>query len=204
MKGEIVRHLIALVSVLALVLTSVAIAGNENGNKLLCFDGTTDGGFNGVCTLTEDGATLNTIDGDANPNNNYAGVYIQNTNLDKRVLSHVHNLSFTYDGSVATGGSPRFSIPIDEDGDGTTEAYAFVDTLGCNDGSPNSGELDVIRDATCLVAYGTVYANWDAFASANPTYRIASDALTFVIVDQPGLFEVTDVRLGKGPAKPTK
>lgn len=49
-----------------------------------------------------------------------------------------------------------------------------------------------------------MYANWDAFASANPTYRIASDALTFVIVDQPGLFEVTHVRLGKGPAKPAK
>ena len=199
------RHLIALVSVLALVLTSVAIAGSENGNKLLCFDGTSDGGFNGVCTLNEDGATLNTIDGDLNPNNNYAGVYIQNTNLDSRLLSHVHNLSFTYDGSVATGGSPRFSIPIDEDGDGTTEAYAFVDTLGCNDGSPSSGTLDVIRDSTCLVAYGsTVYANWDAFASANPTYRIASDALTFVIVDQPGLFDISDVRLGKGPAKPAK
>ena len=199
------RRLIALVFVLALVLTSVAVAGSENGNKLLCFDGTTDGGFNGVCTPTEDGATLNTIDGDLDPNNNYAGVYIQNTNLDNRLLSHVHNLSFTYAGSGATGGSPRFSIPIDEDGDGTTEAYAFVDTLGCNDGSPNSGTLDVIRDSTCSVGYGsTVYANWDAFATANPTYRIASDALTFIIVDQPGLFEVTDVRLGKGPAKPAK
>ena len=148
---------------------------------------------------------MNTIDGDANPNNNYAGVYIQNTNLDSRLLSHVHNLSFDYAGSVATGGSPRFSIPIDEDDDGTTEAYAFVDTLGCNDGSPNSGTLDVLHDSTCLVAYGsTVYPNWDAFASANPTYRVASDAVTFVIVDQPGLFEVSNVRLGKGPAKPAK
>ena len=62
------RHLIALASVVALILTSVAIAGSENGNKLLCFDGTTDGGFNGVCTLTADGATLNTIDGDTDPN----------------------------------------------------------------------------------------------------------------------------------------
>jgi hypothetical protein len=200
-----VRHLSAVVAVLTLAFASVAIAGSENGNKLQCFDGTSDGGFNGTCTLTSDGATLNTIDGDADPNNNYAGVYIQNSNLDGRLLSHVHNLSFTYDGSGATGGSPRFSIPIDEDGDGTTEAYAFVDTLGCNDGSPNSGTLDVVNDPTCLVAYGsTVYASWDAFASANPTYRIASDALTFVIADQPGAFDVTDVRLGKGPAKPAK
>ena len=105
------RHLIALASVVALILTSVAIAGSENGNKLLCFDGTTDGGFNGVCTLTADGATLNTIDGDTDPNNNYAGVYIQNTNLDSRLLSNVQNLSFTYDGSVATGGSPALQHP---------------------------------------------------------------------------------------------
>jgi hypothetical protein len=196
------RHLFAFLAVLALAFASVAIAGSDNGNKLQCFDGTSDGGFNGVCTLTADGATLNTIDGDADPNNNYAGVYIQNSNLDGRLLSHVQNLSFTYDGSVAAGGSPRFSIPIDEDGDGTTEAYAFVDTLGCNDGSPNSGALDVIHDPTCAVAYGgTVYASWDAFVSANPTYRIATDALTFVIVDQPGLFDVSNVRLGKGPAK---
>jgi hypothetical protein len=34
------------------------------------------------------------------------------------------------------------------------------------------------------------------------TYRIATDALTFVIVDQPGVFDVSSVRLGKGPAKP--
>ena len=48
------------------------------------------------------------------------------------------------------------------------------------------------------------FPNWDAFASANPTYRIASDALTFVIVDQPGIFDVSNVRLGKGPATPAK
>jgi hypothetical protein len=193
-----------LVALVALALASIALAGSDNGNKLQCFDGTTDGGFNGTCTLTSDGATLNTIDGDADPNNNYAGVYILNSNLDGRLLSHVQNLSFTYDGSTASGGSPRFSIPIDENGDGTTEAYAFIDTLGCNDGSPNTGTLDAINDSTCLVAYGsTVYSNWAAFADANPTFQIA-DAIPFVIVDQPGMFTVTDVRLGKGPAKPAK
>jgi hypothetical protein len=190
-----------LVALIALVLASVALAGSENGNKLQCFDGTTDGGFNGTCTLTADGAVLNATDGDANPNNNYAGVYILKSNLEGRALSHVHNLSFGYAGSTASGGSPRFSIPIDENGDGTTEAYAFIDTLGCNDGSPNAGTLDAIKDSSCLVAYGnTVYANWAAFAEANPSYQVA-DAIPFVIVDQPGAFTVTDVRLGKGPAK---
>ena len=64
------RHLFAFLTVLALAFASVATADSENGNKLQCFDGTSDGGFNGVCTLTAEGATLNTIDGDADPNNN--------------------------------------------------------------------------------------------------------------------------------------
>ena len=197
------RVALASFSVVALLCASGAFAGSENGNKLQCFDGTTDGGFNGTCTLTSDGAVLDTTDGDANPNNAYAGVYLQNTNLDGRRLSQVHNLGFSYDGTGAAGGSPRLSIPIDEDGDGTTDAYAFVDTLGCNDGSPNQGVLDATNDPTCLVAFGAVvYPNWDAFAAANPSYRIATDALSFLIVDQPGDFTVADVRLGKGPAKP--
>jgi hypothetical protein len=195
--------LASLFSVVALLCASGALAGSENGNKFQCFDGTTDGGFNGTCALVGDSAVLDTTDGDANPNNAYAGVYLQNTNLDGRRLSQVHNVGFSYVGTGAAGGSPRLSIPIDEDGDGTTEAYAFVDTIGCNEGSASAGVLDAIGDPTCLVAYGAVvYPNWEAFAVANPTYRIAEDALAFVIVDQPGEFTVADVRLGKGPAKP--
>jgi hypothetical protein len=49
------------------------------GNKLQCFSGTTDGGFNGTCELIENGAILDTNDGDLDPNNNYAGVYILNS-----------------------------------------------------------------------------------------------------------------------------
>ena len=117
----------------------------------------------------------------------------------------MNKLAFSYEGTSAAGGSPRLSIPIDENGDGTTEAYAFVDTLGCNDGSAESGTLDAINDPTCNVAYGsTVYSSWAAFASANPTFRIASDSLSFVIVDQPGDFTVSNVQIGRGPAKPAK
>jgi hypothetical protein len=195
------RKLVLGASVLAaLVLTTVSFAGNENGNKLQCFDGTTDGGFNGTCELTAGGAVLDTTDGDDNPNNAYAGVYIQNSNLDGKLIGDVNKLAFSYSGSGAAGGSPRISIPIDEDGDGTTEAYAFVDTQGCNDGSANSGTLDAINDATCIVAYDSLYDNWAAFVAANPTYRVA-DALAFVIVDQPGDFTISNVQLGKGPAR---
>jgi len=44
-------------------------------------------------------------------------------------------------------------------------------------------------------------ANWAAFVSANPTYRIGADALAFVIVDQPFSGTVSNVQLGKASAK---
>ena len=60
----------------------------------------------------------------------------------------------------------------------------------------------VVRDA--LIERGLVTAmgnpNWAAFVAANPTYRVADDALSFIIADQPGLFTITNVQLGKGPA----
>jgi hypothetical protein len=202
--------LLAPVALLALAFAtftpSAGAVPNENannGNKLQCFSGTTDGEYNGTCELMPPNAAhLNTTDEDIDPNNSYAGVYIQNSNLDGKLLADVNKLSFDYNGETAVGGSPRISIPIDEDGDGTTEAYAFIDTLGCNDGNANMGTLDAINDATCTVAYGSAtYENWAAFASANPTYMIASDALAFVIVDQPGQFTISNVQLGRGPAR---
>jgi hypothetical protein len=197
----------AAATVAMLALGGIALAApNPNaasaGNKLQCFDGTTDGGFNGTCALVQNGAVLNTNDGDSDPNNNYAGVYILNSNLGGKLLSEVNKLSFSYSGSGATGGSPRVSIPIDTNGDGGWDAFAFADTLGCNNGDPNNGILDVVNDSTCTIAFGSdTYANWAAFVSANPTYRIAQDALTFIIVDQPGQFTISNVQLGKGPAK---
>lgn len=186
--------------------------GNENGNKLQCFSGTTDtqqnpgyGPYNGTCTLTSNGAVLNTVDNDGDPNNAYAGVYIQNSNLGGKLLSEVNKLAFSYSGTGATGGSPRISIPIDANGDGSYDGFAFIDTQGCNDGNPNTGTLDAINDATCTVAYGNaLYPNWAAFTQANPTYRIASDAVTFIVVDQPGSFTISNVQLGKGPARGAK
>ena len=179
---------------------SYAANTSSSGNKLQCFSGTADGGYNGTCTLISNGASLNTVDSDSDPNNSYAGVYIP-SNLGGKTIGDVNKLSFDYNGSGAAGGSPRISIPIDEDGDGTTEAYAFIDTQGCNTGDANSGTLDAINDPTCLVAYDAIYPNWAAFVAAHPTYRVASDALTFIIVDQPGTFSITNVQLGKGPAK---
>jgi hypothetical protein len=204
---QVLGRPIRFLSILAFVL-SAALLGNAGtaaaaGNPLLCFDGTTDGGFNGTCTLIAAGAILNTFDGDTNPNNAYAGVYYAQSSLSGKALATV-SASFTYAasaGTTASGGSPRISIPIDTNGDGTTtENYAFVDTLGCNDGSVNNGTLS-LSDLTCTVAYGGggSWVNWAAFAAANPTWRV-SNSLPFVIVDQPGLWTVTNVQLGQGEA----
>ena len=171
-----------------------------NPNPLLCFDGTTDGGFNGHCTLITGGATLNTIDDNSNPNDAYAGVYYATQSNNGKNLAAVNpaSISFTYaaaGGTTASGGSPRVSIPVDSDGNGTFDGYAFVDTLGCNNGSANNGTLS-LSDPTCTIALGAnTYANWATFVAAFPTGKI--DDLSFVIADQPGMWTVTNVHLGE-------
>jgi hypothetical protein len=47
----------------------------------------------------------------------------------------------------------------------------------------------------------TGYANWDAFVAAFPTATVGADALPFIIADDAGSWTVSDVQLGKGPAK---
>jgi hypothetical protein len=187
-------------SIFALVLSASLLGSGGTAaaaEQLRCFSGTTDGGFNGTCTLTADGAVLNTVDGDSNPNNAYAGVYYEQTTLSGRSVEDVSDVSFAYSCANAatncvTGGSPRLSIPIDTNADGTTEGYAFIDAANCGQTGDPSGLVDL----SCPVAFGsTVYADWAAFAAANPTYRIATDALPFVIVDQPFLGSVSNVQL---------
>ena len=168
------KYLIGAIALVVLALGSVALAAPGSGNRLYCFSGAEDGGYNGTCTLTAGGAVLDNNDGNTDPNDNYAGVYVGNSKLEGRLLGDVDKLAFRYTGSPVVGGSPRFSIPIDQNGDGTTEGYAFVDAVGCSDGA---GTVVVIGNASCLVSYGaTTYSSWAAFVAANPTYRIGSDA----------------------------
>lgn len=177
------------------------------GNKLQCFSGTEDGGYNGTCTLIKNGADINTVDADADPNNAYAGVYIQNSNLNGKRLSEINKLSFSYSGSGVAGGSPRVTFPIDIDGDGVTtypgyDDYVTSDALGCGNGAATSGTVDPLNNSACTVSLngGATYANWSAFLAAFPNARVG-DNLPFVIVDQPGTFSITNVQLGRGAAK---
>jgi hypothetical protein len=114
-------------------------------------------------------------------------------------LGDLSQLSFFYTGDLATAGAPRFSIPIDQDNDGDTEAFAFVPAITCDNGQ---GKVDVIGDSTCLVYYApdgvTGYANWAAFAAAHTDYEVAElDNWLFAIADEPGTWTLNNVVIGK-------
>ena len=201
---KVVKQPIRFLSIFAFVLSAVLLGNGGTAaaaNPLLCFDGTTDGGFHGHCTLVAGGATLDTIDGDSNPNNAYAGVYYAESSLSGKPLAGL-SASFTYSCAAATncvtGGSPRMSIPIDTNMNGTTESYAFIDANNCGLTAAQSGTVT----QSCPVFFGgTLYANWAAFVAAHSDYRIGNDdAVAFVIVDQPFLGKVSNVQLGQGEA----
>jgi len=188
---------------LLLVASTAFAAGNGNGNKLSCFDGASDPDiYGGTCTVTPGGtATLNNSGGD--PDGEYSGVYLQNSNMDGKLLSNIGLLGFTYTG-VATAGAPRLTFPLDKNGDGTAEVYASIGAYYCNDGA---GLVDVINDPTCTIFLNDNSAgpwdNWAAMVAANPTWRVATD-LPFIIADEAGTWTVSNVMLGKGPAKGAK
>jgi len=152
-------------------------ATNPSGfadGKLRCFTG---GG--GKCSVTATGAKLTVGVG------GWAGVYYKNTAVGGLAIGNVQQMSFTYTGGPLAGGSPRFSIPIDETVDATTApAYAFI----------SNGCVPPVVDAlVCDVNYkNQTHTGWAAFAAANPGYRMSHD-IPFVIVDQPGNFVITEV-----------
>jgi hypothetical protein len=166
-------------SVLIALIASIAIAAPALAAppaRLLTF-GTGDATLMGLAAVT--------LENDAGE---YSGVYLHAPRT-ARPISSV-SFSFTYSGTVA-GGAPRFSIPIDTDGNGTVEGYAFIDALNCG----NTGTVST-ESATCQVFFGNdVYANWDAFVLANPTYRIPPGAVPFIIADQPGTYEIANIDL---------
>jgi hypothetical protein len=197
-----------------LAITSIAAAAAlptaPGQNKLLCFDGTTDGGFGGVCTLTGNGAkgpaTLDNTD--TNAAGDYSGVYIFNSTLVGQSLSAVTQLGYHYSGTtVPTPGDLSLNLPVNITGGSTTSAYAYIDAFYC----PGvAGHVDVINDPNCGIWYGSpsppvgiFYANWAAFVAAYPGATVAIDNFAFVIAERtpaegPALWTVSNVKLGKG------
>lgn len=185
------------IALMAAGTASAAVGTAPGQNKLQCFDGITDGGiYGGNCTLTGKGAkgpaTLDNTDGDVD--GSYSGVYIlDSSNLNGKAIGSITQLSFSYTGT-ATAGSPRFSLPIDTNGDHATDFYAFVGAYYCNNGA---GLVDAINDATCTIFAGSEsFSNWAAMVAAHPAWTITTD-YPFIIADDAGIWTVSGVKLGK-------
>jgi len=151
------------------------VGASASGNTLQTF-GT------GTVTVTGNSATI------VNGIGEYGGVFLNSRSLSAKPLNAVH-LSFDSSGDTA-GGAPRFSIPID---DGSTVLkYAFLDMRGCGS---TSGTVSTDL-ANCHVNFNSVdYASWDAFATVNPTFRIAPGQIPFIIADEPGSYAVSNIDL---------
>jgi len=155
-------------------------------NRVQCFDGTTEGGYGGVCTLNGRGAFQGaTLDNSStSPTGDYAGVSVPNDVLAGLRLSSITQIRYSYTGSIAPQpGNLSLNIPIDTNGDGTTEAYAFVDAYYC---PGTDGVVDVINDPACGIYYNgaTFYANWAAFVAAYPDARVATDKSTIIVAER--------------------
>lgn len=160
---------VALFSVLMLALASFASGAAPAALKSF--------GEGSVVTVT--GSKSATIENDAGE---YGGVYVNGKSLNGKLIGKT-SFSFTATGDIA-GGAPRFSIPIND-----SSAYAFLDVANCGSGVVSTD------NAACKVFYGAEsFANWAAFATAHPDYKIGS-AIPFVIADQPGTYNVTGIDL---------
>jgi hypothetical protein len=182
---------------------SLSVATAPGKNKLQCFDGTTDGGFGGTCTLSSNGARgPATLDNSSNSAaGDYSGVYALESTIYGQLLTDLTQLSYHYSGSIAPQpGNLSYNIPIDTNGDGTTDFFAFVDAYYC----PGvAGVVNITTDASCgIVAEGVTYANWAAFVAAHPGARVATDNYVFIVaertpVEGPAIWTVNNVKFGK-------
>ena len=171
------KRLVLTAALVVAVISMTAVAAFAGGGKLKCFADSP-----ATCTLNSAvSATIDTTRGGD------AGVYLTNGKSMNGALLASVDFSFTYfcanttDLTACTGGgAARWSIPISTDGNTkTTESYAFIDAASCG----NTGTVSTTL-ASCPVFLNTggSWANWDAFAAANPTYTISS-ALPFIISD---------------------
>ena len=174
-------------------------------NKLLCFDGPSEGApQGGSCTRVGRGAmgpAILDLTAD-DPDGSFAGVYYEESSIFGAALDDITQLRYHY---IATDeeivpGNLSLNIPIDEDGDGDTEAYAFIDAFYC---PGTDGAVDAIEDEACGIWYDNVqYVNWDAFVDAFPDALVATDNYAFVIAertltDGPASYRVNAVKIGK-------
>ena len=205
MQTVVVLGAITVLLAMAMPVSAAGLTTAPGQNKLLCFDGTTDGGFGGTCTLNSSGAkgsaTLNLSS--SNPTGDYAGVYTLDSNMYGALLTSLTQLSYHYTGTVAPQpGNLSYNIPIDTDGNGYTDFFAFVDAFYC----PGvEGVVDIINDPACGIYEGGVifYANWAYFLAAHSGATVAAkDNYVFIVAERTpsepsAIWTVNNVKFGK-------
>ena len=168
---------VALFSVLMLAVAS--FAGAAPAPELMTF------GDGAVTTNGSDSATIVITPG------HYGGVYLNSKSQSGKALANV-DFGFTATGDIA-GGAPRFSLPIDDPATSAKgDGYAFIDRNSCG-----GSKVVSTTSPTCIVYFGSqVHANWNAFAAAQPTYKIAAGEIPFIIADGSlGTFSVINIVL---------
>jgi len=182
------KKLCIVLTALALSLVAMVAVASPPG-KLKCFSGAP-----ATCSVSQNTVTLDISSG------GFAGAFITSTkSISGTSLSGV-TFTFQYrcdpsnnTTSCVGGGVPRWSIPIDTNGDGKTDGYAFVDAQNCGSTGTVDNSCPVFPASTIG---GGSFANWAAFAAANPTWKIAN-ALPFMITDitEPGTTLITNMSI---------
>jgi hypothetical protein len=176
------KHLSVLFTIVAILAIAGSAMAQAAAFKLRIF---------GTGTVTINGPNSAEI---INDTGEFGGVYIQSISQTAKPLNQV---VFEFRSTeAAAGGAPRFSIPIDTDGQGgAPEGYAFLDVFNCGGASAQETIVST-TSATCAVNFQFKdYANWEAFAAEHPTYRTAPGAIPFIIADQPGTYAVDSIVL---------
>jgi len=134
-----------------------------------------------------------------------SGVYFPVSKLTGKPVAAVSGLSFDFTGT-ARGGAPRISVPIDTTGDGAADFYEFISAEFC----PTT-QTGHVSESTCMVfdtAHPSGYANWAAFAAANPGATVAAtdggeSTIPFIVADvsgttpSPATWTLSNVHLGE-------
>jgi hypothetical protein len=122
--------------------------------------------------------------------------------MSGQLLGTITQVGYTYSGTTVPGpGDLSLNVPVNLSGGTTTDNYLFIDAFYC----PGAGgHVDVIKDSGCGMYYAgvTFYANWAAFVAANPSAKVATDSVPFVIAERtpsegPAFWTVSNVTLGK-------
>jgi hypothetical protein len=167
------------ISIMLAIVASLMVAGTAMAAPLRTF---------GTGTVARNSGDSFTIINDASE---YGGVYVKPQSSKSLAGVSVANVDFSFvaSGDVA-GGAPRFSLPIAEDADRVTDAYAFIDVNSCGSSTVST------TSSTCKVYYADhpAYDNWDAFADSNPGFSVSED-IPFIIADQAGTYTVSKISL---------